>query len=164
MFACTLACINAVSRIIYAMAREAIVHESYGRTHDRAATPHVAATVAAVVVALATAATSLAGITPLDGFAAFGSLGTYGFLMVYILVSVAAPRYLARRGELKTWNVLCSALAVAMMAMPFAASVGLPLPGSPFPMPAYPYDVLPYAFVVLLAAASAWSLARPRGW
>ena len=45
-----------------------------------------------------------------------------------------------------------------------AASVGLPLPGSPFPMPAYPYDVLPYAFVVLLAAASAWSLARPRGW
>jgi hypothetical protein len=55
-------------------------------------------------------------------------------------------------------------LAVAMMAMPFAASVGLPLPGSPFPMPAYPYDVLPYAFVLLLAAASAWSLARPRGW
>ena len=51
-----------------------------------------------------------------------------------------------------------------MMAMPFAASVGLPLPGSPFPVPAYPYDVLPYAFVVLLAAASAWSLARPRGW
>jgi amino acid transporter len=164
MFACTLACINAVSRIIYAMARQAIVHESYGRTHDRAATPHVAAMVASVVIALATTAVSLTGVTPLDGFAAFGSLGTYGFLIVYVLVSVAAPRYLARRGELRAWNVLCSALAVAMMAMPFAAAVGLPLPGSPFPVPAYPYDVLPYAFVLLLAAASAWSLVRPRGW
>lgn len=164
MFACTLACINAVSRIIYAMASQAIVHESWGRTHDRAATPHVAAMVASGVVALAIATASLAGVRPLDGFAAFGSLGTYGFLIVYILVSVAAPRYLACRGELRAWNVLCSALAVAMMAMPFAASVGLPLPGSPFPVPAYPYDVLPYAFVLLLAAASAWSLARPRGW
>ena len=104
------------------------------------------------------------GGAPLDGVAAFGSLGTYGFLIVYVLVSVAAPRYLAHRGELKAWNVLCSALAVAMMAMPFAATVGLPLPGSPFPVPAYPYDVLPYAFVLLLAAASAWSLVRPRGW
>ena len=146
------------------MARQAIVHESYGRTHDRAATPHVAAMVASVVIALATTAVSLTGVTPLDGFAAFGSLGTYGFLIVYVLVSVAAPRYLASRGELKAWNVLCSALAVVMMAMPFAASVGLPLPGSPFPVPAYPYDVLPYAFVVLLAAASAWSLVRRHGW
>jgi hypothetical protein len=69
------------------------------------------------------------------------------------------------RGEVRQHlRELCSALAVAMMAMPFAATVGLPLPGSPFPVPAYPYDVLPYAFVLLLAAASAWSLARPRGW
>jgi amino acid transporter len=162
MFACTLACINAVSRIIFTMARQAIVHRSCGRTHHRAATPHVAATVAAIVVALATTAASLAGVSPLDGFAAFGSLGTYGFLIVYILVSLAAPRYLARRGELRPWNVLCSALAVAMMAIPFAASVGLPLPGRPFPMPAFPYDVLPWAFAILLAAASVWSLSRTR--
>lgn len=163
MFACTLACINAVSRIIFTMAHQAIVHRSWGRTHDRAATPHVAATVAAIAVALATTAASLAGVSPLDGFAAFGSLGTYGFLIVYVLVSLAAPRYLARQGELRPWNVLCSGLAVAMMAIPFAASVGLPLPGSPFPMPAFPYDVLPYLFALLLLATSAWSLARPRG-
>lgn len=163
MFACTLACINAVSRILYAMARQAMLHESCGRTHVRAATPHVAATVAAVVVALATAAARLAGVTPLDGFAVFGSLGTYGFLIVYVLVSVAAPRFLARRNELRPGNVLCSGLAVAMMSMPFAASVGLPLPGSPFPLPVFPYDVLPYVFALLLSAASAWSLTRPRG-
>jgi len=163
MFACTLACINAVSRIIYAMAHQAIVHASCGRTHVRAATPHVAATAAAVVIALATAVARLAGVSPLDGFAGFGSLATYGFLVVYILVSVAAPRFLARRNELRPGNVLCSGLALAMLAMPFAASVGLPLPGSPFPMPAFPYDVLPYLFALLLAAASTWSLTRPRG-
>jgi amino acid transporter len=127
MFACTLACITAVSRILYAMARQSLVHASCGRTHHRTATPHVAATVAAGVVAIGTAIASLAGLSPLDGFATFGSLGTYGFLIVYILVSLAAPRFLAGRGELRPWNVVCSALAIAMLAMPLAASLGLPL-------------------------------------
>ena len=127
MFACTLACITAVSRILYAMAHQSLVHASCGRTHQRTATPHVAATVAAGVVAIGTAIASLAGLSPLHGFAAFGSLGTYGFLIVYILVSLAAPRFLAGRGELRPWNVVCSALAIAMLAMPLAASLGLPL-------------------------------------
>lgn len=162
MFACTLACINAGSRIIYAMARQAIVHESYARTHATAATPHVAATAASIAVGLAAVALRRAGLTPLDGFATCGTLATYGFLLVYILVSAAAPRYLARRGELRARNVLASGLAIGMMAMPFAASVGLPLPGSPFPVPVFPFDVLPYLFGLLLAVAAGWSLWRSR--
>ena len=127
MFACTLACITAVSRILYAMAGQSLVHASCGRTHQHTATPHVAATVAAGVVALGTTIASLTGLSPLQGFATFGSLGTFGFLVVYILVSLAAPRYLAARGELRPWHVVCSALAIAMLAMPLAASLGLPL-------------------------------------
>lgn len=127
MFACTLACITAVSRILYAMARQSLIHEWCSRTHHRTATPHVAATIAAGVVAFGTAIASLAGLSPLHGFATFGALGTYGFLVVYILVSLAAPRYLAGRGELRPWNVVCSALAIAVLAMPLAASLGIPL-------------------------------------
>ena len=49
------------------------------------------------------------------------------------------------------------------MAMPFAASVGLPLPGSPFPVPAYPYDVLPYAFVLLRTTVAPLArISRPK--
>jgi len=159
MFACTLACINAAARVLYTMAGQAAFHPAASRTHDRNATPHVAAAIAACLVGITTAAVSAAGIGPLDAFAYFGTIGTYGFLTAYMLVAIAAPCHLRRRGGLRPTDVLTSVAAVAMMALPVVASIGIPVEGSLLPVPPAPYNLFPYLFAVTLAGATAWSLA-----
>jgi hypothetical protein len=84
-----------------------------------------------------------------DIYGLLGTLATFGFVTVYILVSVAAPLFLRSRGCLTHQAILISALAVFAM--------GLSLLGSLYPVPATPYSFLPYIYAVLLAAGFAWS-------
>jgi len=80
-----------------------------------------------------------------------GTLATFGFVTVYILVSIAAPLYLKARGCLTNQAIVISALAVIAM--------GLALLGSLYPVPATPYSLLPYVYAVLLGVGFAWSTA-----
>ena len=85
-FACTLACINAAARVLYAMARDGYFHASAGNAHEKHATPHVAV-FASTVVALATAGgLAAAGFAVLDVFGYAGTLATFGFLFSYAMI------------------------------------------------------------------------------
>lgn len=141
-FACAVACVNAGARVIYAMARHGLVHKWAAGTHETHATPHVAVTISAVVVLAAPLALVLGKTALLDAFGYLGFVATFGFLFAYILVSIAAPIYLRRRGELTATTVVMSVLSVAMLAVATVGSVVL--------TPATPYNYLPYAFLALL--------------
>jgi amino acid transporter len=141
-FACALACINAGARVVYAMARHGLVHASVGETHATHATPHVAVTWSALAVLVPPLALVLSHVALLDAFGYLGSVATFGFLFAYVLVSIAAPLFLRRRGEASAVDLLMSVLAVAMLAI---ATVG-----SLYPVPAAPYNLLPYVFAALL--------------
>jgi amino acid transporter len=155
MFACALACINAGSRILFTMGRHSIFHEYVGRAHGRNETPHVAVTLSAILIFLASASVNMFGVSILDGFAYFGTIATFGFLMVYILISIAAPCYLARRGELRLSHIVCSAIAIGLMLIPVLGSIGIP-GSSAFPVPAAPYNVFPYFFLLYLVVGVGW--------
>jgi amino acid transporter len=155
MFACALACINAGSRILFTMGRHSIFHESIGRAHGHNETPHVAVTLSAVLIFLASASVNLFGVSILDGFAYFGTIATFGFLTVYILISIAAPVYLARCSELRISHIISSAIAIGLMLIPVLGSVGIP-GSSVFPVPAAPYNVFPYLFLLYLVVGVAW--------
>jgi amino acid transporter len=58
------------------------------------------------------------GVKPLDNYAYAGTIATYGFLVAYILISIAAPIYLARRGQLQPLNIVVSVVAVIFMLIP----------------------------------------------
>jgi len=75
----------------------------------------------------------------LDAFGYLGFVATFGFLFAYILVSVASPVYLKRRGERTGTATVMSVLAVAMLAVATGGSVYLNLSA--------PYNVLPYIFL-----------------
>ena len=149
-FTCTLASINAGARICFAMARHGIFHTSVGRTHVRNETPHFAVTLSALLVFLVPASMSLFGIQPLDIYGYLGTIATYGFLFVYILISVAAPIYLYRLGKLRSRDVAIAVLAILFMIVPVVGSV--------YPVPAAPYNLFPYLFLVYLAAGGSWFL------
>lgn len=156
MFACTLACINAGSRILFTMGRHSIFHSLIGQAHGRNETPYVAVTISALLIFLATASVNLFGVGALNGFAYFGTIATYGFLTVYILISIAAPCYLARRSELRAKHLVSAAVAIGLMLIPVLGSVGLPGENSLFPVPPAPYNVFPYLFLLYLVAGAGW--------
>lgn len=142
-FACALACINAGARVIFAMSKHGLVHASAAGTHEVHATPYVAVSIAAIVVLSAPLALILSHVALLDAFGYLGSIATFGFLFAYILVSIGSPLFLRSRGELTATSVIMAVLAIIMLAI---ATIG-----SVYPVPAPPYNLLPYAFVALLA-------------
>lgn len=141
-FACAVACVNAGARVIYAMSKHGLVHPSAAGTHETHATPHVAVTISALIVFLTPLIMILGHVALLDAFLYLGFVATFGFLFAYILVSVASPMFLRRRGEATSAAIVMSVLSVAMLAVATVGSVVL--------NPAPPYNYLPYVFLALI--------------
>ena len=159
LFACSLACINAGARILYSMAQHGIFHHRLGQAHGTNQTPYVAVTIAALLVFVVPTITTMYGVKPLDNYAYAGTIATYGFLVAYLLISLAAPLYLARQGKLRPVNIVVSVLAILFMLIPTIGSFGLPSGNALsqiFPIPAAPYNVFPYLFLVYLALGAGW--------
>jgi amino acid transporter len=87
---------------------------------------------------------SLFGVKDLDIYGYLGTMSTYGFLVAYLLVSIAAPVYLSRIGKLRPHHIVTSLLAGLFMLIPIA--------GSFYPVPAFPYNIFPYLFLLYLGA------------
>ena len=145
-FACALASLNAFGRMLYSLGRYRFLHKSMGRVHLRHQTPHLALGLGAVLNFVLCAAFS--GNAELDTFGWYGTLASYGFIVVYALCSVAAPVYLRKTGELTAGTIAFGAIGAVLML--------LALLGSLYPAPAYPLNLLSYIFAVYMGVGAAW--------
>ncbi|MCF4969329.1 APC family permease [Nostoc sp. CMAA1605] len=154
-FACVLACINPAARVLFMMARHGLFHTSLGKAHGANLTPHTAIALCSLITFIIPATLNLLGIKPFVILGYTGTICTYGFLLVYILVSVAAPVYLHRLGKLRSLDLAFSVLAVLFMMIPIIGTLGIP--GSDlFPVPPSPYNIFPYLFLLYLLAGFGW--------
>jgi hypothetical protein len=80
------------------------------------------------------------------GFA--GTLATFGFLVVYFRICLAAPVDQFRAGTLTWRHLLLSGGGTLMMTFVIL--------GSLYPVPPWPQNLLPWIFLVYLVAGSAW--------
>jgi amino acid transporter len=149
-FACALACVTAVSRILLAMARDGVFHASIGKAHKTNATPHIAATLSAAVLFLVPVAMSLNGFGVLDIYNLNGTIATYGFLVAYVFIAAGAMRSAARQRA--------SRATVAVAGVAGMLFMGLAIVGSVSPWPAAPNDTLPPIFAVYMAIGIAWMI------
>lgn len=110
-FACALASITALSRVLFAMGREGGLPYAVGRTHPRFRTPIVAIAIAVpVVTVVPIVAVLLTGaIWPVMEVLILCSAA--GYITAYVFVCVAAPVFLHRIGELTAWPVVRAAVA-----------------------------------------------------
>ncbi|WYL97435.1 MAG: APC family permease [Gloeotrichia echinulata IR180] len=154
-FACILACINPAARIFFMMARHGLIHASLGNAHDDNLTPHTAIALSSLITFFIPASMNLFGLKPFESMGYLGTICTYGFLLVYILVCLAAPVYLYRIGKLRSLDIVFSALGVAFMMIPIVGTVGIP-GSSLFPVPEAPYNAFPYLFLLYLSAGYGW--------
>ena len=154
-FACVLGSINPAARIFFLMARHGLFHASLGKAHSSNKTPHVAVTMCTFITFLVPALMSLFNVKLFESMGYLGAICSYGFLTVYVLISIAAPVYLYKIKKLRAWNILTSVVAVGFMAIPVLGSVGIP--GSTmFPVPEAPYNVFPYLFLMYLIVTCGW--------
>src|SRR5277367_3568445 len=93
-FSCFLACITAAARVLFLMGRQGAVHSVLGEAHEENRTPHRAVLLSSLAAFLPAGIMTLARIDLLDIFGLAGTVATFGFITVYILVSIAAPLYL----------------------------------------------------------------------
>jgi amino acid transporter len=146
-FSLSLSCLNAGSRIIYPMARHGIFSGHLGRAHATNRTPHVAITVYIGMIFAVPAFLSIF-TNPLTAFGDAGTLAAFGFLLAYYLITVAAPAYLKKIGELRPGHI---ALAVAALIC-----LMVPTIGSFYPLPPYPVVLFPYIFLAWMLLGAGW--------
>jgi amino acid transporter len=145
-FACCLACLNAVSRMMFSMGRYEFIARSMGAVHRHHRTPHYAISSASLLVLLVCL---VMGSMPIvDAFGTTATFGTFGFLVVCLLISVVAPLDLHRAGIMRKHHALIGIIGVVLMAFVIF--------GSLYPVPAYPYNLLPYLFVAWLLSGAVW--------
>jgi amino acid transporter len=146
-FSLSLSCINAGSRILYPMALHGAFPKALGKCHDTNRTPHVA--IAAYTILVFAIPTVMQAFTdPLTTFGDAGTLAAFGFLTAYYMISVAAPVYLRRLGELKPKNIAVMVLALVALLVP--------LVGSFYPLPPVPVLYFPYYFLAYMLVGAVW--------
>jgi amino acid transporter len=146
-FSLSLSCINAGSRILYPMALHGAFPKAIGNTHERNRTPHIAIAVY-TIICFAIPTVMQAFTDPLTTFGDAGTLAAFGFLTAYYLISVAAPTYLRRLGELKPKNIAIMVLALLALLVP--------LVGSFYPLPPVPVLYFPYYFLAYMLVGVVW--------
>jgi amino acid transporter len=149
-FACALACVTAVSRILLAMARDGVFHASIGKAHATNATPHIAGTLSAVVLFLVPVAMSLDGIGMVDIYNLNGTIATYGFLVAYVFIAIGAMRSAVRQRASRAAVLIAGVAGILFM--------GLSIVGSVHPWPDPPNDTLPQIFAVYMAIGIVWMI------
>ena len=146
-FSLTLSCLNAGARIIYPMAQHTVFPKHFARSHPTNKTPHIAIS-CYILLILAVPCVLEIFTNPLTTFGDGGTLAAFGFLTAYWMITIAAPVYLKKIGELKPWNVVITVIAGLALAVPTI--------GSFVPVPPYPIRVFPYIFLAWMLIGGSW--------
>jgi len=142
-FALASSCMNAGARVMFAMGRHQFFHKATSAAHEKHGTPHVAlSTMATTMFVVVTVCRYVFKLQVLDEFNDAGTMGAFGFLGAYFLVTIAAPLFVKKLGERTPKDVALCAAGVVLMLIPAVGSV--------YPVPDPPVRYFPYIFLAYL--------------
>jgi amino acid transporter len=153
-FSVCLACITTAGRVAYAMSVGKLLPPALGRIEPKHDTPNVAVTIVTALTLLVTAASLVANVAPIDVFNNCGTLSSFGFVVIYALISIAAGVYVKRRGEMRSSDFVISVAAVLLLLVPTVMLF--------YSVPAPPQRWFVYYFLIFLALGWAWFAATRR--
>ena len=114
-FSCTLASITAAARVALSMGTHGMAPKYLSRTHDRYQTPYSAVVASSVAAVTPAVMLTVLHISAFDLYGWLGTISTYGFITAYVLLVVAAPIKLLRKGKLGLQNSAISAVALLFL-------------------------------------------------
>lgn len=153
--ACTIACATAMSRILFAMGRELVIPERFGRVHPLRQVPTVATRSAVTLVAVPPVVAVGLGLDLRTLMDALIVIAAAGFLTAYVLVCVAAPVLTHRIGEPHPWTTVLSWSGAVLISAALVTFLVLQIASA--------HAGAAWTFLVLLVAGTAvgwWRLAR----
>jgi amino acid transporter len=143
-FGCALGGLNAGSRVVFSMARGGQMAQWFDAVHPKNGTPYRALALLAGISILVPCLLIASGVTMANAMDYLMQLASLGFLVGYLFVCVAAPVYLAAKGELRASRLIVAGVAVVILGAVLVMSL--------FPVPQGPSRFLPYIFAGLLLA------------
>jgi amino acid transporter len=123
------------------MARKGLFPAAATKVQSRFATPYIAVTVVVAAMLAVALAMYFAGVTPINIFNYCGTLSSFGFIVIYAFIAVAAPLFLKRIGDHRAIDYVVAALALICLLVP---AVTLFVPAPPPPTNAFAYIFLVY--------------------
>ena len=159
MFACALACMTAGSRMLLSFGHDGLLPKVFTHTSKRTHAPDVAIWAVAIPMIIIPVAYIAAGSSDALLSSEEGTLATYGFMLAYGLVALAAPIYLRKLNENKTIAWVLGILgAVTMLFVFYVNWIPTAIPNDVFPPLTGAFKALPYVFLVWTAVGLAWYL------
>ena len=147
-FALNLSCLNAGARIIYIMGQQGLFHKFTADSHHINETPHVAVFIMGALSFGLPTIGLIGGMAVGDMFNDAGTLAAFGFIVAYLLVSIAAPFYVKSLGQLKPGHIFIAAASVILLMVPTIGSV--------YPVPPAPVKYFPYMFAAYFIVGGLW--------
>jgi amino acid transporter len=159
MFACSLACLTAGSRMLLSLGHDGLLPRVFTRTSKHTKAPGVAIWAVATPMTVIPVAYIAAGSNDAVLSSVEGTLATYGFMLAYALVALAAPIYLHKIHETKLLAWVLGLLgAVTMLFVFYVNWIPTAIPNDIFPALSGTYKALPYVFLVWTAVGLVWYL------
>jgi amino acid transporter len=157
MFACALACLTAGSRMLLSLGHDGLMPKMFTHTSKHTKAPAVAIWAVAIPMTVIPVAYIAAGSSDAVLSSEEGTLATYGFMIAYALVALAAPLYLRKIGENKRLAWVLGLLgAVTMVFIFYVNWIPTAIPNDIFPPLVGSFKALPYVFIVWTAVGLAW--------
>jgi amino acid transporter len=147
-FALNLSCLNAGARIIYIMGQQGLFHKFTADAHHINETPHIAVFIMGALSFGLPTLGLIGGMDVNDMFNDAGTLAAFGFIVAYLLVSIAAPFYIKSLGQLKPGHIVIAAVSVILLMVPTIGSV--------YPVPPAPVKYFPYMFAAYFIIGGIW--------
>lgn len=147
-FAVVVAPLNVIGRILYVMGKEGVVDNRLGWTHESYQTPHRALLLSGAAVVLVPTVFYVAGVDPISVLVWVNTFGTYGYMVAYGVIAIAALAYVRRLGVVNRLLPFAVIIAVGGMAYVFWSNV--------VPVPAFPFNIIPWLFALLFGLTMLW--------
>jgi amino acid transporter len=149
MFAATLACVIAASRVLLLMAHHGLAPARLTGTSAQHETPAAAGILSAILAFLPAAALALRGTSGADIYGWMGTLAVYGFLTAYGLVAVALAAHLKQTERLTFGKIVLTATTAIAMLLAMISNVYPETPPAPL-------NWFPWLYAAYLALALLW--------
>jgi amino acid transporter len=147
-FALNLSCLNAGARVIYIMGQQGLFHKFTADSHHVNETPHIAVLIMGALSFGLPTLCSFKGMAVGDEFNDAGTMAAFGFIVAYILVTIAAPLYVKSLGQLRPMHIVIAAASLILLLVPTIGSV--------YPLPPAPVKYFPYMFGAYFILGGIW--------